>query len=115
MWPRVSELFLGGWLMVSPLVFRATAGAESFVGRDLIVGMVVVLLSLMSFWRRPARAHLLTAVLSVGLWGMAYFGWPRPGPPAAQNEIATALFLLMLAIIPNNANRPPVEWRGRSE
>lgn len=110
MWPRVSELFLGAWLMLSPLIFADTRAIESFATRDVLVGAGIATLSLLSFWERTARAHLMTAAVSLVLLAVAYFGWPRPGPPAAQNEIATSLLILMLAIIPNNANSPPHSW-----
>jgi hypothetical protein len=114
MWPRVSELFLGGWLMLSPLIFAGTVQSASFAVRDVVLGGVVAVLSLLSFWPRTSRAHLVTAALALALCGAAYFGWPRPGPPGAQNEIAIGLLLLMLAIIPSHANRPPISWLPKS-
>jgi hypothetical protein len=110
MWPRVSEFFLGAWLMLSPMIFAGTRAVDSFALRDLSAGALIAVLALLSFWTRTARAHLVTAGVALGLFGAAYFGWPRPGPPAAQNDIITALLLLMLAIVPNNANDPPPAW-----
>lgn len=114
MWPRVVELMTGLWLCMSPLIFRRTEAIDQFVAVDLSVGAAVVALSLLSFWSLTARAHLLTAVLAVGLGGLAYAGWERPGPPAAQNELVVALILLLFGIIPNDCNQPPDTWRGRA-
>jgi hypothetical protein len=110
MWARVSELCLGVWLTLSPLIFAGTPAIESFASRDVLLGSLFALLSLLSFWPRTAHAHLMTAALSLVLLAVAYFGWSRPGPPGAQNEITTALLLLMLAIVPNHANDPPQPW-----
>jgi hypothetical protein len=114
MWARVSEVWLGAWLLVSPLVFRNTESVEAFAARDVVVGSIVVVLSLLSFWRPTAHAHLLTALLALG-FGLAAYAVPRPGPPAAQNEIAVAMLLVLLAIVPNEASRPPRGWRGDPE
>ena len=111
MWPRVAELMLGLWLILSPLIFRGTEAAQQFARIDVLAGAAVVVFSLMSFWRRTEWAHFGTAVLALGLGAFAYLAWERPGPPAAQNEIFLALVLLLLAIIPNEASRPPRSWR----
>jgi hypothetical protein len=112
MWPRVSELFFGAWLMLSPLIFAGTPAIESFATRDLLAGAAIVTLSVLSFWGRTPHAHLISAAAALVLLAVAYVGSPRPGPPAAQNEIATALLILMLAIVPNRANDPPEPWRS---
>jgi SPW repeat len=110
MWARVAELMLGVWLVISPLVFRGTESVDSFAVRDLSFGAAVIALSLLSFWTHTRWAHLITAVLAVALGLMGYFGSERPGPPAAQNEIAIGMLLLLLAIVPNQANQPPPAW-----
>lgn len=112
MWPRVVEAMLGTWLVLSPLVFAETLDYSRFQTVDVTTGAAVVGLSLASFWRRDEWLHLVTAVVAVALALLAYFGSARPGPPGAQNEIVTALLLLLFAIIPNEANRPPKPWRG---
>jgi hypothetical protein len=111
MWPRMAELLLGAWLACSPLIFRRTAATDEFSAIDVTVGTTVIVLSLCSFAPRTAGAHFVTAVLALGLAAFAYFAWPRPGPAGAQNELTVALLLLMFAIIPNEANRPPKPWR----
>ena len=111
MWARVAELMIGVWLILSPFIFRGTDRVEQFVAFDMGVGFAVVVLSLLSFWHRTEWAHLLTGALALMLGGWAYLAFERPGPPAAQNEIAVAFLLVLLAIIPNDASLPPRPWR----
>ena len=111
MWPRVAELLIGAWLIFSRFVFGGTEAAGQFMAVDLVVGSAVVLCAAASFWERTAWARFGTLLLALGVGLFAYVAWPRPGPPSAQNEIVAALLLLMLAIIPNEANRPPRPWR----
>jgi hypothetical protein len=111
MWPRVVELMLGVWLVLSPWIFRGTASIEAFAPVDIGVGGAVIVLSLLSFWRRTEWAHLVTAGLAAWMGLVAYFAWPRPGPPGAQNELTLAMLLVMFAIMPNEANTPPRPWR----
>ena len=111
MWPRVVELMIGGWLCISPLVFRGTPAVEPFAGIFLAAGSAVVICSLLSFWDRAALAHLVTVAVALALGAFAYFGWERPGPPAAQNALMAAMLLVLLGIIPNHASRPPRPWR----
>lgn len=112
MWPRVVELMLGVWLTIAGLVFRGTPAIENYAWVDATAGSLVILLSLVSFWRPLRRAHLGTLGVAVVLACYGYFSAPRPGPPAAQNEIATGLLLLLFAIIPSEASRPPDAWRS---
>jgi hypothetical protein len=114
MWPRTAELMIGFWLILSPLIFRGTESVEQFASRDVAAGAAVVILSLLSFWRPTEWAHLLTGAVALVLGVAGYFGWERPGPPAAQNEITVALLLVLLAIVPNDASQPPRPWRTRT-
>ena len=111
MWPRLTELLLGAWLVLTPVIFAGTERVDAFAPRDVGAGVAVIILSFLSFWRRAAWAHLVTAVVALALGLAGYFSGARPGPPAAQNEITIALALLLLAIIPNEATQPPRPWR----
>jgi hypothetical protein len=115
MWPRTIEVTLGAWMVIAPLVFRDTEDIGRFAANAVISGGLVILASLAAFWRPAGAARFAT--LGVGLWLMVhgYFAAPRPGPPAAQNEITIGLLLLVFAILPNEVNDPPVPWRrGRA-
>ena len=111
MWARIVELLIGLWLVLTPVVFAGTESLDSYVLRDVGAGVLVIALAVLSFWERTAWAHLLTAAVALALGLAGYFGAERPGPPAAQNEIAIALTLLLFAIVPNEAARPPRPWR----
>lgn len=111
MWARVIELMLGCWLTITPFVFRGTPRAAEYAINDVIAGSLVILFSLLCFWRRARRAHMAT--LGLGLWlaCYGYFSAERPGPPAAQNDIVVGLLLLVFAIVPSEATQPPRPWR----
>ncbi|HEX2164708.1 MAG TPA: SPW repeat protein [Thermoanaerobaculia bacterium] len=114
MWARGIEVMLGLWLVVSPFVFGhfAEPGLGRLVASDLAAGSLVVLLAVVSFWRRAGRAHL--AELAVAGWLVAFgrFAFDFPPPPGAQNELLVGLVLVLFAIVPNRAADPPARWRA---
>jgi len=110
MWARVVEVMLGCWLAVSPFVFRHSSEDRVLWFNDLFSALGIIVLALVSFWPPMQFAHV--ANFAIGLWLIA-FGFlasPYPTPPALQNDIVVGLLLLMLAIIPNHATRPPQPW-----
>ncbi len=111
MWARIVEVMLGCWLAVSPFIFRHSPEDRVLWFNDLLSATVVVLLALLSFWSPLRFAHV--ANLAVALWLIAFGFWafPYPTPPALQNNVVIGLLLLMFAVIPNEANRPPRPWR----
>jgi hypothetical protein len=119
MWPRDLELTLALWLLVSPFVFGHGGDAAAWA-TDLACGAAMVAFALLPRWRPLRRAHLLHARplrrahllhAAPAAW-LAAFGWLRAPAPAAQNELVVALLLIMLAIIPSDANAPPRGWRA---
>jgi hypothetical protein len=110
MWARVIEIMLACWLAVSPFIFRHAASERRLWWTDLGCALAVSILSLLSFW--PPLRHANLAIISVGLWliGFGLLAAPYPTPPALQNDILVGLLLLMLAIVPNEANLPPRAW-----
>jgi hypothetical protein len=112
MWPRLLEAFLAGWLAAAPFVFGAPGRDDARLAHDLAAAALIAALALASFSRRLRRAHLL--LLPVALWLMA-FGWLRhEAEPLglAQNHILLGLTLLMTAILPTEATKPPRPWRA---
>lgn len=107
MWPRVVEVMIGAWLVITPLVFRGTEDVDRYAVNAVVSGSVVITASLMAFWRRTAWMRLVTLAVSCWLAGHGYLSAVRPGPPAAQNEIMVGLLLLLFAVLPNDVNRPP--------
>ena len=111
MWARIVEVMLGCWLAVSPFIFRHSPEDRALWFSDLLSATVVIVLALVSFWPPLRFAHI--AILAVALWLIAFGFWafPYPTPPALQNNVVIGLLLLMFAIVPNEANRPPRPWR----
>jgi hypothetical protein len=110
MWARVIEVMLGCWLALSPFIFRHGPEDRVFWLNDLFSALVVIVVALVSFWGPLRFAHV--ANLAVALWLIAFGFWaPYPTQPALQNDIVIGLLLLMFAIIPNHANKPPHPWR----
>jgi hypothetical protein len=117
MWPRTVEVMLGCWLLVTPLVFRTTASIDQYAAGAVVSGSIIAVASLASFWERLAGSRVVTLLMAVWLAAHGYLSAPRPGPPAAQNEIMVGLLLLLFAVLPNQINDPPRPWReiSRSE
>jgi hypothetical protein len=111
MWPRVIEGMLGCWLLVTPFVFRGTTVVEDYTTSAVVSGAVVIVMAVLSFWEPTRLTRFVTLGVSLWLALHGYFAAERPGPPAAQNEIMIGLTLLLFAIIPNEASRPPRAWR----
>ena len=111
MWPRVTEVLLGCWLLVTPFVFRGTDGVADYVFNAVFSGSIIIVASLLSFWQPARHARFLTLAASIWLALHGYFSAPRPGPPAAHNEITIGLILLLFALMPNEVNDVPEPWR----
>jgi hypothetical protein len=101
---------LGFWLMASPFIFRYAEKGERSPANELLCGLAVVVLGLLSFWNRTQRMHLLILLVAAWLILSGYLSG-YPSPPAAQNQIVVGLVLGMFAIIPNRANEMPDAWR----
>jgi hypothetical protein len=104
-WPRIFESLLGAWLTASASLFGATTAAQP------IAGAAVIAFSMLSLVRRTAWMHWFTGVAALWIGGIPYFTVPRPGPPAAQNEIVIALLLLMTFLLPTWVTSPPESWK----
>ena len=113
MWGRVVEIMTGVWLMLSPFIFGASDNMVILWG-DIAAAALLWLLAGASYWRPTRYAHLAILLVAIGLaaWGRLS---GSPPEPAHQNHIAVALFLLMIAIIPNDASKPPLVWREAAE
>ena len=113
MWPRVVEIMLAFWLLISPFVFRLPDDAAWTWANAYVCAVLVLSFSSMAMWWPLRRAHLVTAV--VGVW-LVLSAWvqERPLPPQQQGHILVGLLLFMFGIIPSEASRPPVDWREGS-
>lgn len=111
MWARSAEVMLALWLAAAPFVFGHYGRLEALTASDFAAAGAVAVLALASYADRLRRAHLGILAVSAWLVGFGYFGFAHPAPPGAQNEILTGLTLVLLAIIPMDAERPPRAWR----
>lgn len=108
MWGRVVEFATAVWLAASPFVFGVQSD-ETVLWADQIVALLICILSGLSYWHPTRHAHLLNLLVAIGLAAWGRFA-VTPPPPEHQNHIVVGLFLLMIALIPNNASRPPEAW-----
>jgi hypothetical protein len=111
MWGRVVELMLGLWLVLSPFIFGHEILHPALWKNDFACGVAMVLLALLSFWHALRHVHLLNLLVAAWLIGFGYIYGGYPSPPGAQNNILLGLILLLFAVIPNEANQPPLPWR----
>lgn len=114
MWPRTVEVLLGCWLLITPFVFRETSEVDRYVINSVACGALVIVASLLSFRDGTRFARFVTLLVSLWLAVHGYVFAARPGPPAAQNELAIGLMLLLFAILPNEINDAPRPWRDTS-
>ena len=114
MWPRVAEIVLGCWLVVSPWLLPDQQRSASWHVNALVCGLLVVGLAALSFFPSLRKAHLAEILIGLWLLGSAYWSATHPAPPLVQSNILTALFLLNFAIIPSQATLPAPAWRDAS-
>lgn len=108
MWPRISELLIGIWLVAAPAVLAYPGPAS--VANSVLSGAAVTALSLLAWLGGFGHARFGTLLISVWLGAFAYFASSHPAPPFRQSEFLAGILLAMMAIIPNRCNRPPVPW-----
>lgn len=111
MWARVVEIMLAAWLFISPFVFRLENNEIFLWTNAFATGGLVALISLVSFWPKAEKLHLLN--LGVGAWllGVAFAWTDQPPPPELQNYTVLGLLLTMFAVIPSRSQLPPRPWR----
>jgi len=109
MWPRVVEMMTAVSLALSPFMFRAQSDPV-IVWPGSRIALAIALLAGASYWPWARQAHLSMLLVAVGL-----IVWERfvqsPPPPIHQNHIVVGLFLLIVALLPNDASQPTGQWR----
>lgn len=111
MWPRITELIIGLWIVASPFLFGVADIASSLAATSLVCGTVVVTASILSFWEPARHARAATALIGLWLLGFAYMTAARPAELELQNLFVCGLLLILLAVVPNEAKQPPRPWR----
>jgi hypothetical protein len=109
MWGRVIEIMTATWLLLSPFIFRAQ-GQAAILWFDVCVALLIAVLSSVSYWRPLQYAHLAILIIAIVLVLVGRFSTPMPAVAAHQNHIFVGYFLMMIAIIPNNASQPAEDW-----
>jgi len=116
MWGRIGEIVLGIWLVLSPYVWGSTPFYLERWRSDMISGIAVIVLAVISFW--PFRKFEFLSYAHVGsllvaswvvLFSYVYSG--HPAAPGYQSDLFTGLTLLLFPMIPNHATLPPISWR----
>jgi hypothetical protein len=113
MWARVVEFMLGCWLAISPFIFAHPDAEIRLWATDWICATLVITLALLSYWHPTRHAHVLTLLVACGLIAIGRFSTGETPSPAMQNQIVVGLLLLMFALVPNEASRPPTVWRDK--
>ena len=111
MWARVVEFMLGCWLAISPFIFRHED--EWLWITDFAAALTIGTLALVSYWPPLRHAHLLLAAFALLLASYGRFANGLDGSQLSggyQNYIVIGLLLVMFAIVPNHATRPPQRW-----
>lgn len=112
MWSRVVEFMLGCWLAASPFIFGHPADDLSLWIMDWICAVLVISFSVLSYWTPLRHIHLATGLLALVMIAYGRLASPTDVIPALQNHIVVGLLLLMFALVPNQAGRPPRRWYG---
>lgn len=111
MWARVMEFALGCWVLCSPFIFRAEHRGAMISLVDFACGAMIISFALLSYLERTRYAHLGTLVLSLGMIIVPRVMLAPEVPPAGENFMMIGLLLLMFAMVPNQASRPPQAWQ----
>lgn len=108
-WPRVVEVMLGLWLVLSPLIFRLGPADRAVTVNHIVYGAAAVVASLIAIRVPFVRA----IVVAIGLWLLGY-GYAAHGyysAPGCQNLMIVGALLCVLGIIPTDCLEPPYSWR----
>lgn len=111
MWARWCEILIALWLAISPWVFRGCWVSPWPHFADEFAVATVILAAIASHFHPMRHAHLLSAAVATWLILAAWLQADATATPAQQNNFLVGLLLLMFAILPNHATRPPVSWR----
>ncbi len=114
MWARILEFALACWLSISPFIFGAPKTERLFWINDLSCSALLALFSLLSFYKPLRRMHLGNLIIGVWLFSLGYF-FTLPLPNYVQNDVLVGILLLILAIVPCDAEHPPLSWRNLQE
>jgi len=109
MWPRIVEVMLGLWLVLSPLIFRLGPGDGALIANHIVYGAITVVASLIAL-RVP---FLRVVTVAIGLWliGYGYGAGGYPAAPGYQNLMIVGALICALGLIPTDCLKPTRSWR----
>ena len=111
MWARIVEFMLACWLAISPFIFGYPSDARFFWINDFTCSILMIFFALICYYRPLRKMHLLNLLLSLYLIGLSYVFKGNPLENALQNYMVLGLLLLMISIIPTDADKSPKPWR----
>ncbi len=111
MWPRVVEFMLACWLAISPFIFSYPGSALFLWFNDFSCASLMAIFSLLSYYEHLRKLHLCNLAISLYLISLSYFFKGSTFEAPLQNYMVLGLLLLMIAILPTDADKPPKPWR----
>jgi hypothetical protein len=112
MWARWCEILIGVWLVSSYWLFRASWTPPSWpLYANEFAASLIVTFALASYWHPLRHAHLGNVAIAMALVAVGWLDETFPASASDQNRILTGLALMMFAVVPNHATKPPEEWR----
>ena len=111
MWARIVEFMLACWLAISPFIFGYPSGISFFWINDLICSSLIIFFSLICYYKPLRKMHLFNLLIAFYLIIVSYALKSSPFYQPLQNYIVLGILLLMLALVPSEASKPPMPWR----
>jgi len=111
MWARVVEFMLACWLCISPFIFGYDTDATFLWANDFVCASLIAFFSLICYYKPLRKMHLLNLVICFWLIGVGYALKDSPYHAEIQNYVTFGILLLMIAIVPSEAEKPPIPWR----
>lgn len=111
MWGRVVEFMLACWLSICPFIFEYPKDALFFWFNDLTCSSLIAIFSLLCFHKPLRKMHLCNLAVACYLIALCYFFRSDAFYNALQNYMVLGILLLMIAVVPSEADQPPVSWR----
>ncbi len=112
MWARIIEFMLACWLSISPFTFGYPDNALFFWVNDLVCSSLIAFFALICYYEKLSKMHLCNLALSAYLIALSYFFKGSSLEAPLQNYMVLGLLIMMISVIPSEANKPPKPWRN---
>ncbi|NGX59557.1 MAG: hypothetical protein KR126chlam3_00709 [Chlamydiae bacterium] len=111
MWAREIEFMLACWLSISPFIFGYPKDAIFFWLSDLACSSLLAFCALISYYKPLRKMHLCNLIVAFYLISLSFLLRGSPHYEPLQNYMALGVLLLMISIVPTEAEKPPIPWR----